>query len=185
MRVTIRRSGIACGLAAVIAASGCNPRPLHPLATPSPAATSAGGVPPLRFHEQGTPAHPLVFVFERGGRVLYRLRALSEDGTQRNGVVRAVFWRVTATFFGRNGNAVTARAPRAIVDERTDRVILDGGVQATTGTGLAVRARRMIYDRGTDTLHGEGDVVMTDARGMRVTGTRFDGDLSLAHVVVR
>lgn len=168
------------------ALGGCNPQPQHPLASPAP--TGTPGLPPLRIIGRGTARSPVRIGEQAGNRILYRLQARSYESRSVANVAQARFAHAEVTFYDKDGTTLRARAPVAMLDQKSKQVVLSGGVHATTSTGLTMTCRTLAYDRATGLLHGTGDVRITgDQNGSRetLTGNAFTSNVKLTQMVMK
>ena len=164
--------------------AGCNPQaPKAPSASPSAAAPRAKATPVvLRIRGKGTAERPVHVFQEVHNRVDYDLLASSYESKGPQGSARAIFQDARVTFRDKNGSAIAARSPQAIVDQAANTVTLTNGVAAHTSSGMTLECTQLVYDRASGMLHGTGNVVVTDPKGFRATGSSFDSDISLTHM---
>src|SRR5438876_6070068 len=150
--------------AALLAA--CNPQPRQgqsaSVATPSP---TAAGLPPLKITGHGKAGEPARFSEQSGNRKLYEGTARSYVSHSAQNMAQATFQEATVTFYDKDGTSLTAIAPQAAVDDRTNQVTLSGGVHAKTSTGATLTCDRLSYDRTTSLVTGTGNVRMTAFQG--------------------
>jgi hypothetical protein len=175
-------------LVACIVFAACTPQPHRGAAvTPTPSASPASTVPPLDITAQGSAEHPITIAQKRDNRIEYVLTALRSQGTAAQGVGSGTFYTATVVFYGRSGEKLTAKSPRALVSqadkEQTVRMV--GGVIATTANGQTLRCNELTYGDGDKMLHGDGNVIVTGSNGMRLTGNHFDSDINLTNVQMR
>jgi hypothetical protein len=177
-----RRLGAAC-LVALLA--GCNPQAPQTSPGPSSAASAAPTSPALHVTGHGTASRPVRIVQQTPKGIEYELIALSYESWGAQGKRRSVFSNAHVKFRGGNGGALTATAPRAILDESNDTVTLVDRVHAQTESGMTLLCDRLVYDHATQMLHGSGHVTIIDPKGFRATGSSFDSDVSLTHMQMR
>ncbi len=174
-------------LAAVLACSACNPQPQRrPGGTPGPAA-SPSGLPPLDIRCRGTRARPVRITQQSGNRKAYEMLAQSCESHSAQNLAQANFQQTTVTFFDKDGTRLQAAAPTAAI-ARDKKVVLSGGVRATTSTGLHLTCDRLTYDQTTAMLHGEGHVRITGMQGGQqelLTGNTFTSDVKLTQMVMQ
>jgi hypothetical protein len=167
---------------AALALAGCTATaPADHPATPSPAPTPT--VLSLVVHSQGTRGQPVHLSLTREGRRIYTIAAeanVSRQGGEGSG--QSDFVNPHVIFYDRHGTTLFADSPSASVSERDRTIVMTGGVQASTSTGIRLTCRTLTFDDRTALLHGEGDVVMTTARGERLSGDRVDADTRLSQV---
>lgn len=178
---------VALALAGCLVTAACNPRPAAAPAGSRSAAPSPtpSGLPPLRIIGKGTAGQPVRIVEQQGNRKIYELVSDSYESTSARSVAQATFRNARVTFYDKDGSTMSARAPIARIDERRKKVILSGGVHATTSTGQTLRCERLVYDRQTGMLHGSGHVRVTGRQnGMLtvLTGNEFDSNLNLTQM---
>jgi len=179
--------GATLAVAAALLAA-CNPQPQHAqraeVATPTP----ASGLPPLKITGRGHPGAPARFSEQSGNRKLYEGTARSYVSHSAQNMARATFQEATVTFYDKDGTSLTAMAPQAAVDDRTNQVTLSGGVHATTSTGATLTCDRLSYDRATSLVTGTGNVRMSAFQnGQRevLTGNTFTSDIKLTRMVMK
>jgi lipopolysaccharide assembly outer membrane protein LptD (OstA) len=172
--------------AALLAA--CNPQPQHAqraaVATPTP----ASGLPPLKITGRGNAGAPARFSEQIGNRKLYEGTARSYVSHSAQNMAQATFQEATVTFYDKDGTSLTAIAPQAAVDDRTNQVTLSGGVHAKTSTGATLTCDRLSYDRSTSLVTGTGNVRMTafqDGQREVLTGNTFTSDIKLTRMVMK
>jgi hypothetical protein len=176
-------------LTVVAMLTACNPQPPPGTAGPTPSPTAAAGatLPPVNVTSLGgTPRHPLVFTLQRNNRLRYRLTAIRGTARITSGITEATLQDTTAAFYDKNGKALTARSPIALLDQSNPHktITMLGGVHAVSG-GHTLTCRELVYRQADDTLHGDGDVVVTGPNGMRLTGNHFDSDVTLTNIRIR
>lgn len=158
--------------------SACNPQAQHAAASPTPAPSARGSLP-LRVSGHGAAGHP-IHVFERkGNRTQAELVANSFVSVGPQGSQRAVFQNARVTFHDAGGSTLRAVAPQAIVDQRENTIVLVGGVNARTASGMTLHCDRLLYSRDDEMLHGSGNVLIVDPQGFRGTGSRFESNIAL------
>jgi len=180
----VKRVLAALFTSAVLAA--CNPRaPSEAVGqpTPNPEATPTGIS--LKISGNGNAASPVRFVEQKGNRKFYQLLVKSFQSVGAVGSARVTGNDAQVSFFGKDGSTLYAQAPRAIVDQRTNQVTLEGGVVAHNSAGVTLSCDTLTYDRGTELIHGLGHVVIANKNGFRGTGNRFDSDVSLTNTTMR
>lgn len=173
-------------LVAVLALAACNPRAPSTLGdgdTPNPEATPTGIS--LKISGNGNAASPVRFVEQKGNRKFYQLLVKSFQSIGAVGNARVTGTDAQVSFFSKDGSTLYAEAPRAVVDQITNQVTLEGGVRAHNSAGVTLSCDSLTYDRGTELIHGVGHVVIDNKNGFRGTGNRFDSDVSLTHTEMR
>ncbi|HVA29001.1 MAG TPA: LPS export ABC transporter periplasmic protein LptC [Candidatus Baltobacteraceae bacterium] len=172
-------------LVAVWVLAGCNPKApaVEPGASLNPAATPTGIS--LKITGNGNAKAPARFVEQKDNRKYYQLLASTFESVGAAGSAVVTFTDAHASFFGKDGSQLDARAPRAVVDQKRNEVTLEGGVHATNSEGMTLACDILTYDRGTEMIHGVGHVVITNKNGFHGTGNRFDSDISLTHTTMR
>ncbi len=177
-----KRMLFALGLTVSLAA--CNPQP--PRTTPSPSPSAPGlSTLALRITGSGTPRRPIRIVQSAKTRRIFDLLTASYQSRRGLGSTHATLRDVRVVFYARSGARLTAEAPSGMLDEERNEVTLQGGVDASSSTGLSLHCRLLVFRHADDTVHGDGDVRVKDVNGMRLSGTHFDSDISLAHMQVR
>jgi LPS export ABC transporter protein LptC len=179
---------IACAALAALALVGCNPQPAQQAKNaPAPSATPTG-LPPLKITGSGKNGQPVKIVQQSGNRKQDVLEAHSYVSHSAQNVAQASFQEATVTFYGKDGTTLTAQAPTARLDDKTHRVLLEGGVHAKTSTGLTMTCDTLEFDRSTSLLHGQGHVRVTGRQGgaeQVLTGNSFTSDVKLTQMVMR
>jgi LPS export ABC transporter protein LptC len=158
----------------------CNPS-VQTARSPSPSASPTTPALSLKITGRGTATHPVRFVAQERTRVQYDLRASSFESVGAQGSARVNFSQVHVTFHGRDGSTLTARAPHAIVDQITNTIVMEGGVQAKNDNGTSLSCDTLQFDHVTEMFHGTGHVVITTPNGFKATGNSFQSDISLTH----
>jgi hypothetical protein len=172
--------------AALLAA--CNPQPQHAQRAAVATATPASGLPPLKITGHGKAGAPARFSEQSGNRKLYEGTARSYVSHSAQNMAQATFQEATVTFYDKDGTSLTATAPQAAVDDRTNQVTLSGGVHARTSSGATLTCDRLSYDRSTSLVTGSGDVRMTAFQGGQrevLTGNTFTSDIKLTRMVMK
>jgi hypothetical protein len=168
--------------ACVAILGGCNPQAPRSVKTPHPAHVHPATAPPLRITGQGTEGRPVRLIQQNQNRIEYELVTKSYESSGAQGRELALARDATITFHDRKGITLTARAPKAILDERANTITLVDDVHARTSSGVTLTCDRLVYDRTEQLFHGYGNVVLVNANGFRGTGSKFDSDVSLSHV---
>jgi LPS export ABC transporter protein LptC len=193
--MTLRHARIArlrVTLAAIaIVLAACNPqpknRPVQATAAPSAAPTSSGA-PAVSIVGRGTAKQPVRIVGQTGNRKQYELTARSEESHSTQTIAQASFQQTTVVFYDKSGTTLRAQAPRASIDERSQKVRLSGGVHATTSSGVTLVCDTLVYDRRNSRIHGEGNVRITGSQGGSrtvLTGNAFDSDVTLTQMLMK
>ncbi len=169
-------------LAAVALLTACNPQaPKNAAYTaPSPSPTISAPLS-LKITGSGTAKKPVRIVQQMGNGKQYELLARSFVSQGAPGSARATFVNPHVTFYGKDGSTLIADAPRAIVDQNSNFVQLEGGVTAHNSSGMTLQCDKLVYDRTTQMFHGTGHVVITEQNGFHATGQRVDSDITLTH----
>lgn len=178
------------GTLAVAAAllAACNPQPRQEQRAAVATATPASGLPPLKVTGHGKAGVPARFSEQSGNRKLYEGTARSYVSHSAQNMAQATFQEATVTFYDKDGTSLTATAPQAAVDDRTNQVTLSGGVHARTSSGATLTCDRLSYDRTTSLVTGSGNVRMTAFQnGQRevLTGNTFTSDIKLTRMVMK
>lgn len=160
----------------------CNPS-VQTARTPTPSASPTPAALSLKITGHGTATHPVRLVEQRphSGAVQYDLLASSFESVGAEGSARAKFSHVHVTFHGKDGSTLTAQAPQAIVDQITNTIVMQGGVQAKNDNGTSLSCDTLRFDHVTEMLYGTGNVVIKSPHGFKATGNRFQSDISLTH----
>jgi lipopolysaccharide assembly outer membrane protein LptD (OstA) len=170
----------ALAAAALVALAACNPKApstvtpkpsLSPGATPSPVA--------LRISGHGTEKQPVRFVETKQNRKQFEIltRSFQSKGAAGNAVLS--YDDVKIAFYGKDGSVLNATAPEATVDQRSNLVVMSGGVHAHNSAGVTLQCDTLTYDRSTEMIHGDGNVVITNPNGFRGSGNHFDSNVAL------
>jgi len=168
--------------AAVAFLCACNPQVPRDAASLAPSPTPTASAPlSLKITGSGTEKQPVRIVQQRGNGKQYELLARSFVSQGAPGSARATFKNPHVTFYGKDGSTMIADAPRGIVDQDSDLVELQGGVNAHNSSGMALQCDTLTYDRATEMFHGTGHVVITEQNGFHATGQRVDSDITLTH----
>ena len=175
------------GAAVVIALAACNPKSpnggvsappsLSPGVTPSPVA--------LRISGHGTQKRPVRFVETKENRKLFEILTRSFQSKGAAGTAVLLYNNVNINFFGKDGSVLSATAPHATIDQRTNLVVMTGGVHAHNSAGMTLVCDTLTYDRSSEMVHGDGNVVITNPNGFRGTGNHFDSDTSLTNATMQ
>ncbi|MDQ2679855.1 MAG: LPS export ABC transporter periplasmic protein LptC [Candidatus Eremiobacteraeota bacterium] len=169
-------------LLGIVGLAACSPQPQHAASAPTAAASvqASPTIIPFQITGHGKPGQPVRFFEQDGNRKLYEVQAKSFVGV-RGSSATANLRHAHVIFYDRDGTTLTADSPLAVVDEKTKRVTMSGGVHALTSTGIALLCDELTYDHVTDRVHGQGNVKITK-QGYTLTGTTIDSDLSLSQV---
>lgn len=175
------RRVLALGVLAALCA--CNPKAPATSVSPSPSASVNATPSPvvLKVSGQGTSQRPVRFIETKANRKQFEILTRSFQSKGAAGTALLTYQDVKINFFGKDGSELTATAPRATVDQRSNLVRLTGGVHAHNNSGMTLQCDTLVYDRTTEMFHGDGNVVMTSTNGFRGTGNSFDSDVSLTH----
>lgn len=174
-----------CAAAVLLCLWACNPQAPRPSPGPSNAPAPAATQPTLHITGKGTATQPVRIVRQIHNRVEYELIASSFESRGPQGKTRAVFQNATVTFHDADGGTMTARAPKATVDEVANTLTMTGGVLAHSASGAILQCDTLTYDHATQMLHGTGDVTILNRDGFKATGSTFDSDISLTHMTMR
>ncbi len=178
---------LALGIAVSLAACGGNRSAADstpaPAATASPAAAATATALPLLAHSERSASQYYYFTVKKENRTLYQIRADSNDSQRSSaGDARSEFLRPHITFFGKDGSQLVADAPKAVAEERTQTVRLDGGVHAHTSDGTTLTSDVLIYDKRTERVRADGNVVISRKSGEEIRGPHVDADLTLSEL---
>jgi lipopolysaccharide assembly outer membrane protein LptD (OstA) len=171
---------LAFGIIAALAA--CNPKPpLHGAGAATPTASSTA-VPPLRVSGHGTAKQPVRIVGseQKGNRKQYDLLARSFVSNGPPASATVTFKIVHVTFYAKSGTRLVADAPRAVLDQTANTVLLEGGVHAHNSAGVKLTCDQLVFNRATELLHGTGHVTIVSPSGLRATGSEFDSNVTLS-----
>jgi hypothetical protein len=173
----VRRTAWALALGAACGCAHHEPaRDGAPPASPTPPQS-------IVVHSRASDRNPVRFFVSRQGRRVYAVSAEANVSRQSGeGSGRSDFVNPHVKFYDRNGTTLFADSPAATASERERSIVMTGGVQAYTSTGIRLSCRTLAFDDRTQRLHGEGDVVMTTPRGDRLSGDRIDADTRLSQV---
>ncbi len=168
-------------LAAAAALSACNPQ-APKTAAPKPSQSPSSSAPlALNITGSGTAKQPVRFLGQKGNAKQYEIDARSFSSKGAPGTAKATFMNPHVTFYGKDGSKLIADSQRAIVDQSTNIVELQGNVTAHNATGMTLQCDTLHYDRTTEMFHGDGHVVITENNGFHATGNRVDSDITLTH----
>jgi len=166
---------------ALIALAACNPKSpnggLTTAPSPSPGTTASPVV--LRISGHGTQTRPVRFVETKQNRKQFEILTRSFQSKGAAGTAVLTYNDVKINFYGKDGSVLNATAPEATVDQRTNLVVMTGGVHAKNNAGMTLQCDTLTYDRTTEMVHGDGNVVITNPNGFRGTGNSFDSNISL------
>ena len=165
---------------ALVLLCGCNPS-VQTAKSPSPSPSPTPAALSLKITGHGTATQPVRFVAQRLSRVQYDLLASSFESVGAQGSARVNFANVRVTFHGKDGSVLKAQSPHAIVDQITNTIEMEGGVQAHNDRGTTLSCDTLQYDHATEMLYGTGHVVIMSANGFKATGNSFESDISLTH----
>ena len=168
---------------ALVSIAACNPRSPNGGASPSPSptASSSASLPPLRVVGKGSAHQPVRFIESKDNREQFEIvtRSFESHGTPGKAVL--TYNDVDITFVGKDGTKLFATAPHATLDQRSNTVVLTGGVHASNNQGMKLTCDRLVYDRQTEMVHGDGNVHISNPNGFNGSGSHFDSDISLTH----
>lgn len=181
------RAGIALAAALVLAGCGGRRTPSSAAPAPSgPASPAAGATEvPLHVETRGGDGQYVRIVETVRGRKVYTIRALSDNVT-RDAASGAVGDLVQPhiTFVDKDGTTTIADAPKARITERSNSVVMTGGVHAHTSSGSVLTCDVLTYSGSTERFHGDGNVHLTAPDGLVMDGRHIDGDVKLQNVNV-
>ncbi len=173
--------------AAVIALAACNPKSPNGGVSPSPSLKP--GVTPspvtLRISGHGSAHRPVRFIETKANRKQFEILTPSFQSKGAAGTATLAYKDVYVTFFGKDGSVLTATAPRATIDQRTNLLVMSGGVHAHNSEGMTLQCDTLSYDRSTEMVHGDGNVVITNPNGFRGTGNHFDSNTALTDATMQ
>lgn len=175
-----RRVLAALALASVVA---CNPRSPNAGVSPSPAprASASASMPAISVRGQGTKNQPVRFIESKGNRVQFQIVTKSFESRGAPGKTVLTYNDVHITFMGKDGSKLYAQAPKATLDQRTNTVVMSGGVHAKNNEGMTLSCDTLVYNRSTEMVQGDGNVHITNPNGFNGTGSHFESDISLTH----
>jgi LPS export ABC transporter protein LptC len=172
-------------MAGVVLLAAC----AHASAPPAPSSATPGATPtPVPVHVTSIGNGSTTTVTEmRHGRTLYTIRAASFDAdSAANGSAgNGTFEQPEITFYGRDGGATVATAPKADLSGADKSVVMTGGVRARSQDGNVLHCDRLRYDGRTERVHGDGHVRLETPTGLMLVGDTLDGDARLRNVAVR
>lgn len=173
--------------AAIVALAACNPK--SPNGGVSPAPSLSPGVTPspvaLRIIGRGSKKQPVRIIETKANRKQFEIISHSYQSEGAVGAVTVMYNDVNINFFSKDGSTLVATAPHATIDQRTNLVVLTGGVHAHNSAGMTLQCDRLTYDRATEMIHGDGNVVITNPNGFRGTGNHFDSNTSLTNATMQ
>lgn len=173
--------------AAALVCSACNPQPQHAAGTTPTPSAAPSAIPPLDIRCHGTRTRPVSISQLSGNRKAYQMLAQSCESHSAQNLAQANFQQTAVTFFDKDGTRLQATAPAATIT-KDKKVILSGGVRATTSSGLHLTCNRLTYDQSTSMLHGEGNVRIAGMQGGQqelLTGNTFTSDVKLTQMVIQ
>lgn len=177
------RRALAC--ATLIALAACNPRSPNAGVSPSPPPASSranpGHLPPITVKGHGSTKQPVRFIETRNNHEQFEIVTTSFESHGAPGSAVLTYNDVKITFMNKSGSRLYATAPKAKLDQRSNVVVLSGGVHARNDAGMTLQCETLVYDRTTEMIHGDGNVRMTSRNGFNGTGQHFDSDISLTH----
>ncbi len=166
---------------ALVALSACNPKSpnggITPPPSPSPGMTASPVA--LRISGHGSEKRPVRFIETKQNRKQFEILTRSFQSKGAAGTAVLSYNDVKIDFFGKDGSELNATAPEATVDQRTNLVVMSGGVHAKNSAGMTLQCDTLTYDRSTEMVHGDGNVVITNPNGFRGMGSHFDSNVSL------
>lgn len=168
----------------VVILAACNPQPAHsPVRDAASAKPTAPAYTITGHGEHGKPAR----IFEQNGnRKVYQILTPSYASKSAQNLAQAQFAHPTVTFYAKDGSTMTATAPQAAV-RSGKQVVLSGGVQAKTSSGMTLTCDELTYDQHTETIAGTGHVRITGMQGgsqQTLTGSHFTSDVKLTNMVI-
>jgi LPS export ABC transporter protein LptC len=157
----------------------------RPASSPTTAAsaepTSTPTVIPFHVESQSVGGeHPTVTEMENG-HIVYKLRALSEEGDSSRGDV-GHFEQPHIIFHAKDGTILIADAPQATITRHDKSVLMTGGVHARRQDGTTLTCRTLRYDGQSERIHAAGDVVLAKIGGSTLAYDFLDSDVKLEHV---
>lgn len=172
---------------AIIALAACNPK--SPNGGISPTPSLSPGVTPspvaLRVSGHGSKNRPVRFIETKANRKQFEILTRSFQSKGAAGTAILLYNDVKINFFSKDGSVLTATSPHATVDQRTNLVVMTGGVHAHNSAGMTLQCDQLTYDRSSEMIHGDGNVVITNPNGFRGTGNHFDSDTSLTNATMQ
>ncbi len=171
----------ALAAAALVALAACNPKAPNAGVSPTPSVSpGATGSPlALRISGKGTQKRPVRFVETKNNRKQFDILTHSFQSKGGAGTAMLTYNDVKINFYGKDGSVLTATAPQATVDQRSNLVTMTGGVHARNSAGMTLTCDTLNYDRATEMVHGDGHVVITNTNGFSGTGNHFDSNVAL------
>lgn len=168
----------------VLLLAACNPQPAHAPVRASASVTPTAPAYTVTGH--GTNGKPARIFEQNGNRKVYQIVTPSYASKSAQNMAQAQFAHPTVTFYGKDGSTMTATAPQAAV-RSGKQVVLSGGVQAKTSTGMTLTCDELTYDQHTETIDGTGHVRITGMQGgtaQTLTGSHFTSDVKLTNMVI-
>ena len=95
---------------------------------------------------------------------------------------RGTFAQTHVTFYDTDGTTLQGDAPTTTIDKASSSVVMQGGVNGKTSTGITLQCDQLTYDRRSGQLRGVGNVHIVGAAGYSLSGGSFTSDLRLTHV---
>jgi len=117
---------------------------------------------------------------------VYRVTADAYEGTSSLAIAR--LHNADVAFIDPGGGTLHAHAPDTVVDQKHDRVTMEGGVHARGSNGRTLDCDRLVYDRLHGTIHATGNVVIAQTAGGAQAiahGNQLDSDITLTRTVLR
>ncbi len=172
---------------ALIALAACNPKSPNGGVSPTPS-LSPGATPSpvsLRISGHGTEKRPVRFIETKANRKQFEILTRSFQSKGAAGTATLLYNDVKINFFGKDGSQLTSTAPHATVDQRTNLLVMTGGVHAHNNDGMTLQCDTLTYDRSTEMVHGDGNVVITNPNGFRGTGNHVDSNIALTDATMQ
>ena len=166
---------------ALVTLAACNPKSPNGGVTtpPSPSPGTTPSPVALRISGHGTQTRPVRFVETKQNRKQFEILTRSFQSKGAAGTAMLSYNDVKISFYGKDGSVLNATSPQATVDQRTNLVVMSGGVHAKNSAGMTLQCDTLTYDRSTEMVHGDGNVIITNPNGFRGTGNHFDSNIAL------
>ena len=172
---------------AIVALAACNPKSPNGGVSPPPSLKPGASASPiaLRIQGHGAKNRPVRFIETKANRKQFEILTRSFQSKGAAGTATLLYNDVNINFFSKDGSVLTATSPHATIDQRTNLVVMTGGVHAHNNVGMTLQCDRLVYDRTTEMIHGYGNVVITNPNGFRGTGNHFDSNTALTNATMQ
>jgi LPS export ABC transporter protein LptC len=121
-------------------------------------------------------------VEQRNGKKIWELTAQSIEVDNKTQNLRLK--NIKGIFYQENGGKIDLTAPAGTMENKTQNVVLTGGVKATATDGSTFSADQVNWAGNRREIYGNGNITVTKGDTV-ITGDKIESDSNMAKIIVQ